>query len=145
MEIIEKYLPSEDTRDLISEGIYHCECISYQSGYYERIPKLYLFFKMLNIMREDDPNKNVILFMPFSMPFSNDGIRRIGAGSKYYRTWALVNRGLPSRNAKMSPRLFLNKTFKVTVKTVKPKQAGIELPDFLHYSIIQSIIEEITL
>ncbi|MHA1942744.1 MAG: hypothetical protein ACW97P_13665, partial [Candidatus Hodarchaeales archaeon] len=39
--------------------------------------------------------------------------KKIKTGSKYYKTWCMVNGWQkPSRGAKMSPRIFLNKIFK---------------------------------
>ena len=64
----------------------------------------------------------------------------IPTGSRYYKTWSKVNGKLPSKNAKMSPRIFKNKLFRVQTRTVKPKDGGEELPPFFHYSIIDNIV-----
>jgi hypothetical protein len=76
--------------------------------------------------------------MAFNMPYD----RRIKSGSKYYKTWCMVNDWQkPSRNAKMSPRLFLNKIYKVKTRTVKPPHNGKEMPEQFWYSVVDEIIE----
>lgn len=78
------------------------------------------------------------IFMAFNMPYNG----KVKTGSKYYKTWCLVNNWqVPSRNAKMSPRLFLNKIFKVKTRTVKPKYNDNEMPEQFWYSVVDTIIE----
>jgi len=44
--------------------------------------------------------------------------------SRLYRSWVVANGGLPSRNATLSPRIFLGKIFRVSTVTVKPRHAS---------------------
>ena len=72
--------------------------------------------------------------MPYDM--------KIKTGSKYYKTWTMVNGwNKPTRNAKMSPRLFKNKIFKVKTRTVKPQHNGNEMPEHFWYSVVDEIVE----
>jgi len=47
----------------------------------------------------------------------------------------------PSKNAKMSPRIFKNKIFKVKTRTVEPKHNGKKMPKKFWYSVVDEIIE----
>jgi len=127
---LEDIVCAEDRRPRVADGEFEAVCTRYDLGHYGKIPKLYLIFSLIN-----RPYEDVELFMSFNMPFNG----RVPRGSRYYKTWAKVNGKLPSRNAKMSPRLFLNKVFRVRTRTVKPKDGGVELPDDFHYSIIDSV------
>jgi len=80
------------------------------------------------------------IFMAFNIPYD----RRIKQGSKYYKIWCMVNGYTkPSRNATMSPRLFLNKIYRVKIRTVKPRMPNSkkEMPEDFWYSIVDSIVE----
>lgn len=127
---IEDVVCAQDYRPLIPDGEFEAECTGYNTGHYCRIPKLFLNFQLIN-----EPYRDVELFMSFNMPFNGE----IRVGSRYYKTWAKVNRKLPSREAKMSPRIFLNKIYKVKTRTVKPRDGGEELGEDCYYSIIDSI------
>lgn len=133
-------------RPLVPDGIYEAQCLSYEPMTYvtqtdkgpRNISKLILKFSLVNVPDETSQDKNVELFMSLNMPW--DG--HISVGSKYFKSWVKINGNkLPSRNAKMSPRLFLNKLCKVKTRTVKPKDGGEELPECFHYSIVDTIME----
>ena len=130
-----EYKAAGDYRPLIPDGLWDVQCIGYDDGYYGKIPKLFLNFEIVG----DGPYKGEQLFMSFNMPY--DG--HIPTGSRYYKTWSKVNGKLPSRNAKMSPRIFLNKLFRVKTRTVVPKDDNDVLPTDFHYSIIENIIESL--
>jgi len=49
----------------------------------------------------------------------------------------------PSRNAKMSPRIFLNKICRIKNRTVKPLHNKKEMPEDFWYSVVDEIIEVI--
>ncbi len=127
------YVANEDYRPYIPDGLWDVECIGYEKAYYRNTPRLYLKFRVVS----DGPYNGIELFMAFNMPY--DG--RIPVGSKYYKTWSKVNEKLPSRNAKMSPRLFVNRLYRVKTRTVRPINGGEKLPDRFFYSVIDSIIE----
>jgi hypothetical protein len=50
----------------------------------------------------------------------------------------------PSRGAKMSPRIFLNKIFKIKTRTVKPPHNRGKMPKDFWYSVVDEIIKVIT-
>ena len=61
---------------------------------------------------------------------------RVKLGGKYYASWCLANGGRPSRNAKMSPRVFLKKAFRVQVETANENES-----EYRHYSVVREIKE----
>ena len=132
MDIVEDYVCDQDYRPHVPDGIYDAECIEHSRGFYGRIPKLFLKFKLVN-----EPYGDVELFIVFNMPY--DG--RIPVGSKYYKTWTKVNGRLPSRGTKMRPHLFLNKIYRVKTRTAKPKDGDAGLPEYFDYSVVDSILE----
>ncbi len=61
--------------------------------------------------------------------------------SRLYRSWVVANGGLPSRNATLSPRIFLGKIFRVSTVTVKPRHAsGAPMPPVFWYSRVCEIL-----
>ena len=77
------------------------------------------------------------LFLPFNMPYNG----KLALGSKYYKSWCMVNGWKkPTRNAKMSPHIFLNKAFEVQVRTVKPQHNGGAMPKDFYYSVIGQLV-----
>ena len=78
--------------------------------------------------------------MAFNMPYD----KKIKSGSKYYKNWVMVNGwNKPSRNAKMSPRIFKNKIYKIKTRTTMPKHNGKEMPENFWYSVVDEILEVI--
>ncbi len=70
--------------------------------------------------------------------------------SNFFRCWCIANEGLPSRNARLSPRMFLGKTYTIRTVTVRPRQritgkdgkirSGDPLPDFFSYSKVDCLV-----
>ena len=78
------------------------------------------------------------IFQAYNIPYDE----KIRPGSKYYKTWVMVNGWRkPSRNAKMSPRLFLNKIYKIKTRTVKPQHNNKPMPQNFWYSCVDEIVE----
>ncbi len=99
--------------------------------------KIYLVFEVID---GEHLGKKLPMFLrPSNFPTSN-----------LYRSWCLANDGPPSRNARLSPRIFLGKTFRIRTCTVRPRhrvtgpdgklRAGDLLPDFLWYSRVNYLI-----
>ncbi len=134
---MEEFVFREEYKPLIPNGTYEAQCIKYDSKFcLGKARKLFLHFA---ILEHGEHNKKQI-FMAFNMPYN----KRIRQGSKYFKTWCMVNDWrLPSRNAKMSPRLFLNKIYKVKTRTVKPNHNGKEMPREFWYSVVDKIVEVI--
>jgi hypothetical protein len=134
-----------DYRPYVPEGKYEAICFDYSFWKYITPgqgnrpfihPKLTLLFRLIGRGVED-----VVLPMYFAMPYEG---QPIPPGSKYYLTWTIANNGKrPSRNAKVSPRIFLNKAYMVKVKTKKPNNSGEEVPDSLSYSAVEAIVRVI--
>jgi hypothetical protein len=121
----------------IPDRIYEAQCIGHDlQKAYRNTLKLFLRFKII----EPGEYEGTELFMPFNMPLD----RKCHATSKYYKTWCLINGSVPSRNAKMSPKLFMNKIFKIETKISKPKlDKKRVMPEPFWYSVVCSIIERI--
>ncbi len=135
----DEFVCEEDYRPLIPNGIYEAQCVSYNKGFVlgGKALKLFLHF----IITEPGQYNGTPLFMAFNMPKN----RKIKQGSKYYKTWCKVNGWQkPSRNAKMSPRLFKNKIYKIRTKAATPPYDGKNMPDTFKYSIVDSIVDVVT-
>ena len=90
--------------------------------------KIYLTFQVLD---GEHAGKKLPMFLrPSRFPTS-----------RLYRSWVIANNGLPSRNAILSPRIFLGKIFRVSTATVKPKYAsGSPMPSIFWYSRVDDIL-----
>lgn len=128
------FVCDDNYRPLIDDGIYQAQCIKHDSSFVlGKARKLFLHFKII----EDGKYNGTRLFMAFNMPY--DG--RVKAGSKYYKTWVMVNDWMkPSRNAKMTPRHFLNRIYKVRTRTVRPKHNDKLMPETFRYSVVDEIL-----
>ena len=129
------FICGEEYKPLIRDGTYRAQCVRYDSSFcLGKARKLFLRFQILS--EGKDFGKRI--FMPFNMPYD----KKIKQGSKYYKTWVMVNGWQkPTRNAKMSPRLFQNKIFKVRTRTVKPTNHGKPMPKDFWYSVVDEILE----
>lgn len=109
------------------------QCTGYDNKFvFGKARKLFLNFLILT----EGKHQGKKIFQAFNMPYNG----RIKTGSKYYKTWVMVNNWQrPSRNAKMSPRLFLNKIFTIKTRTVKPSHDKEEMPEQFWYSIVDEI------
>ncbi len=131
------FVCDDDYKPLIPDVKYEVQCVGYDNRFcLGKARKAFLKFQILT----EGEHKGKKLFMAFNMPY--DG--RIKTGSKYYKTWCMVNGWRrPSRNTKMSARLFKNKIYTVKTRTVKPQHNGKEMPEDFWYSIVNEIIEVI--
>lgn len=134
---MKEFVCDDDYKSLIPDGIYEGQCVGYDSKFcLGKTRKTFLNFKIIS----EGEHHGTKLFMAFNMPYN----WRIKTGSKYYKTWAMVNDWQkPSRNAKMSPRLFKNKIFRIKTRTVKPQHNGKEMPKDFWYSVVDEILEVI--
>jgi hypothetical protein len=108
-----------EARPLIPEGYYIADCIK-ASG---PIPcwhtrKIFLIFRIVA-----GAFQGIELFRAFDI-----GYGPISQGSKFYQYWVLVHGSEPTRNAKISPRIFINKRYRIEVKTVIQKVRSKVLP-----------------
>jgi hypothetical protein len=130
------YVCSQEYWQLIPNGIYEVQCTKFDDKFFlGKTQKTFLTFRI--VVGEHEGKE---IFMAFNMPYTG----KIKTGSKYYKTWVMVNNWQrPSRNAKMSPKLFVNKIYKVRTRTVKPKHNGNEMPEHFWYSIVDEILQVI--
>ena len=126
---------AEDYRPLLPDGKYEAVCVHYdQSFVLGKTRKLYLHFKIT----EQGPHYEKQVFMAFNIPYK----RRMKAGSKYYKTYVQVNGRKPSRNSRMSPRIFKGRIYTIRIRTCKPKfPNGKEMPREYWYSVVDYIDE----
>ena len=115
----------------VPDGEFDAECIDYSRPMpFRGTRKVYLTFKLLN-----EPYAGTKIFMALNVGWGN-----ISPGCKYFKCWTAANDNrLPSKSAIMSPRIFKNKTFKVTTRTVIPKRGTKEMPFDFHYSVVDSL------
>jgi len=126
-----------DDRPHFPDGEYESQCVGYNTNFcFGKTRKTFLEFVIIS---EGDHHGKEI-FMAFNMPYD----MKIKTGSKYYKNWVMVNGwNKPSRNAKMSPRIFKNKIYKIKTRTTKPKHNGKEMPENFWYSVVDEILEVI--
>jgi len=126
---------ADNPKPLIPNGTYEAQCVRHDSGFcFGKSRKVFLYFKII----EQGEHHGKEIFQAFNMPYN----KKMKAGSKYYKTWCMVNDwNQPSRNTKMAPRLFLNKICKIKTRTVKPKHNGKDMPDNFWYSVVDEILE----
>jgi hypothetical protein len=118
----------------IPDGLYEAQCFKYE---YSRKPysKVYLKFKIT----QPGKHNGLRLFKPYNIP--PDG-GRPARGSNYFKDWSMVNNWqLPSRNTKMSPKIFVNKLFKIKTRTSKPMHNDKEMPEQFWYSLVDALVE----
>ena len=109
----EKELEFSEPYSHIPDGVYEAKCIDYSKPIpFRGTRKIFLTFEILT-----EPYQGTKIFMPFSVGFGP-----IAQGSKYYKYWTIANGNMtPSRNAKASARMFINKFYKIITRTVKPR------------------------
>lgn len=126
-----------DYYELIPDGVYDAQCVKYDTKFVlGKTRKTFLRFKIIT----EGKYHGKEVFMAFNIPYDH----KIKIGSKYYKTWVMVNQWKkPTRNAAMSARLFLNKIYKIKTRTTRQKYNEKEMPDNFKYSIVDQIIEVI--
>ena len=76
------------------------------------------------------------------MPFNYPSNGKFTPGYKYWQYWVMVHDRPPSKNAKMSPKIFKNKIFKIRTRKVKRKYTnGNDMPSYCDYSVVGTIEE----
>jgi len=130
-----EYYAADDNYALIPEDEYYAECTEYKSQEYDGTKKkLYLRFEIFSNGNGDEVIESV--YMSFNMPLN----RRIGTRSKYYQVWRMVHGKSPTRNARLSPIIFMNKFYKIKTRTVKQYKNGEVRPEDKQYSVVDEIM-----
>jgi len=115
--------------DLIDEGEYSWQCLSYQEKVSDFGKKLYLHGKIVS----ESPFHGTELFMVI-----NRAENKIGINSKMFQSWLIANHMMrPKRKDRMSYRIFRGGVFRVKVKTVSNKKKSKSL---LPYSIVECMV-----
>ena len=128
-----EYYAADDSYALIPDDEYFAECTEYKIQEYDGTKrKLYLRFQ---IFMDGDGGIETV-YMPFNMPLNG----RIGPRSKYYKSWRMANGKSPSRSAKLSPRVFKNKFYKIRTRTVNQYKDGKVRPEDKRYSVVDKIL-----
>ncbi len=129
------FVCANDYWPLLPDGTYIAQCINYNKNvsFGGRSRKIYIRFKII-----EGPYAGSELFMPFNYPANS----KFTPGYKYWQYWVMVHGRPPSKNAKMSPKIFKNKIFKIRTRTVKRKFInGKDMPSNCDYSVVDSIEE----
>jgi len=115
--------------DLIDEGEYSWQCLSYQEKASDFGNKLYLHGKIVS----ESPFHGTELFMVI-----NRAENKVGINSKMFNSWLIANHMVrPKRNDRMSYRKFKGGIFRVKVKTVSSNTNSKSL---LPYSIVERMV-----
>lgn len=133
---MKEFVCAYDYWPLLPNGSYIAQCIGYDinESFGGRSRKIYLHFLIT-----EGQNQGCKLFMPFNYPLNG----KFSPGHKYWKNWVFVHGKIPSKNAKMSPKIFKNKIFKIRTRKVKRKfPNGKDMPSDFDYSLVD-IIEDI--
>ena len=65
---------------------------------------------------------------------------------KYYQQWVLANGKPPRKNQRLARKIFLNRMFRIKVRTTRRTYTNTNkpLPDHMQYSVVDTIIEPLT-
>ena len=123
--------------NLVPEGTYQVCCTKIEKGRsHSNSYKMFVWC----IIIEPGQYYEKELFMALNLIDTRTGkpFKKVPRGSKYYKQWVIANNNnLPSRNNRMSYKIFKSGVFEAVVRTVKPKfKDGTEMPDCFHYSVI---------
>ena len=119
---------------LIPDGVYEAQCTDYNIARYFDDLKLYLTFKITTFSEHLGKEVKKIFRLPKN--------KKIAPSSNYYKAWKRANGNTrPSKHAKMSPRIFKNKRFEITTRTVKKDYKGNEMPEHDWYSVVDEIVK----
>ncbi len=130
------FISAVNPRQKIPDAKYDAECIGYDSSFVlGKARKIFLNFRII-----EGEHTGMKLFMAYNAPYD----RKFRPGHKYYKDWVMVNGwNPPSRNATMSPRLFLNKAYVIKTRAVKPLRNKKPMPVQFHYSVVDELVEVI--
>jgi hypothetical protein len=132
---MEEFKCANDYWPLLPDGAYIAQCIGYDisTSFGGKSRKIYLKFKII-----EGPYEGSELFMPFNYPLNG----KFTPGYKYWLYWVMVHGRPPSKNAKMSPKVFKSKIFNIRTVRVKRKfPNGNDMPSDCDYSKVDTIEE----
>ena len=130
---------SDRYRERMPDAKYEAQCISHNFGYIAgKHRKLFMIYKIAS----PGPYHGKEIMKIYNMPISS----RVSMGSNYYKDWLFVNGNhKPSRQDRLSPKIFHNKVLIIKTRTSKPKHNnGQEMPEGCWYSVVDYISEVAT-
>jgi len=135
-----EFYAADEDYPLIPDDEYWAECTEYKKQDYFikgqiKKKKLYLCFHVYANENSLD-NMSEKIWMAFNMPLNG----RVGKRSKYWMAWKKVWGSPPSRKALMSPKIFLNRHYKIKTRTVKRYHGGEVRPEDEWYSVVDEIL-----
>jgi len=123
---------AEGPRPLVEPGQYEARCIKLKKIMSFGEPKLVLEFCI-----QGGPFNGVTLGM-----FCKYSSSRLKPATKLYEQWALALGRTPYQDERFAMKHFRNRLFLVETRNVRPKRKdGTPKPDFLRYSVVDTIIE----
>lgn len=118
-------------RCCVPAGIYEGQCVEVKRGSFYGQQKLYFKFKIIQ-----GKYAGLEIWMPVNL------YRKVARASKYFELWCLANKGIkPLPNDRMSPKIFINKIFKLKVDVVTANRKQQKLSADEQYSIVREIVE----
>lgn len=117
----------------IEPGIYDAICYKTETGKsFGGRYDIYIRFKIFG-----GPHDGTRLFMACTFPKGRMSPRR-----KYYQQWMLASGRPPFKGERLARKVFLHKLYSVSVRdTNKQFSNGERMPDFMQYSVVDSIVE----
>jgi len=138
-DFFDDVLVADEIRPRILEGNYPVQCILVKRIPYCGTWKLHLRFR---ILEGDDSGLELDLYMNMT-DSKGRKFKKVPRASNYYKNWVIANYGHPpSRNDKMSPRIFKDGIFRAIVRDAVPQfPDGTDMPESIHYSVISHLIK----
>lgn len=118
-------------RCCVPAGVYEAQCLEVKRGAFFGQQKLYFKFRIIQGKYESSE-----IWMPVNL------YHKVARASKYFELWVVANKGVkPKANDRMSPKIFLNKIFKIKIETVFTNRKQQKLSDEERYSVVREIVE----
>lgn len=121
-----------EPRVLLDEGHYFAACVG-AGRFYDKRFKREVAVLRFTILEDPHIGKTVERYF--------NATEKVGRGSQYFREWTLTNGGPPRRRERMPLCRFLNRIYKIEVKTVVQDWQARPLPSPLQYSRVAGILE----
>ena len=123
-------LAPEDSPPLIPEGIYSVIYVEEQEARFQGSQKLYIYFSIV----DQGPHFQTILYRAYN----NYSPPR--KGSAIYNDMRLLYGKRLRKNTKLSTTLFKGRIISVRVRTVIKDYKQRDLPEHMHYSVVDAIL-----
>ena len=120
----------------IKKGLYDAVCFKTEIGpAWGGRRNLYFRFRII-----EGEFMDVELFMTCPYPKG-----KLSSNFKYYKQWMLAAGRPPHKREFLKRKVFKNRAFRIIVRDTRRKfDTGKEYPDFMQYSVVDSIVEPLT-